>query len=345
MSNQYLIHHKSTIKEALVELDISLGKALFIVDDNNKVLASISDGDIRRALIKGHSISEPALTIAHKAFKFIQQNTTKKEELEQFKANKITLIPILNSNMELVKIIDISKIKAMLPLDAVIMAGGKGARLLPLTEQTPKPLLKVGNKPIIEYNTDRLASYGIRNINITVNYLGEQIVDYFKDNNKHQIDFNYIKEDKPLGTIGSLKLIENFNNDYILLMNSDLLTNADFEDIFNNFLIKEGDALVATIPYKVNIPYGVVETKAGYVTNIKEKPSYTYYSNAGIYIFKKECLDFVPENAFFNATDLIEVLLAKNKKIINYPILTYWLDIGKHEDFEKAQEDVKHIKL
>jgi len=345
MSQQYLINYKSTIKEALVQLDISLGKALFIVDNANKVLASISDGDIRRALIKGHSISEPALSIAHKSFKFIQQNTTKKEELEQFKANKITLIPILNSKMELVKIIDISQIKAMLPLDAVIMAGGKGARLMPLTEQTPKPLLKVGDKPIIEYNTDRLASFGIRNINITVNYLGEQIVDYFKINNKHQIDFNYIKEDRPLGTIGALKLIENFNNDYILLMNSDLLTNADFEDIFNNFLLKEGDALVATIPYKVNIPYGVVETKAGYVTNIKEKPSYTYYSNAGIYIFKKECLDFVPEDTFYNATDLIETLLAKKKKIINYPILTYWLDIGKHEDFEKAQEDIKHIKL
>jgi dTDP-glucose pyrophosphorylase len=344
MSDKYLIHHKATIKEALVMLDISLGKALFLVEDN-KVLASISDGDIRRALIKGHSITESAIDIAHKTFKFIQQNTTKKEELEQFKANKITLIPILNSNMELVKIVDISKIKAMLPLDAVIMAGGKGARLLPLTEQTPKPLLKVGNKPIIEYNTDRLASYGIRNINITVNYLGEQIVDYFKANNKHQIDFNYVEEDKPLGTIGALKLIENFNNDYILLMNSDLLTNADFEDIFNNFLLKEGDALVATIPYKVNIPYGVVETKAGYVTNIKEKPSYTYYSNAGIYIFKKECLNFVPDNTFFNATDLIETLLAKDKKIINYPILTYWLDIGKHEDFEKAQEDIKHIKL
>ena len=345
MSNQFLIHHNSTIKEALVQLDKSLGKSLFIVDDTNKVLASLSDGDIRRALIKGHSITEPAIDIAHKTFKFIQQNTTKKEELEQFKANKITLMPILNSKMELVKIVDISKIKAMLPLDAVIMAGGKGVRLLPLTEQTPKPLLKVRDKPIIEYNTDRLASYGIRNITITVNYLGEQIVDYFKDNNKHQIDFNYIKEDRPLGTIGSLKLIENFNNDYILLMNSDLLTNADFEDIFNNFLIKEGDALVATIPYKVNIPYGVVETKAGYVTNIKEKPSYTYYSNAGIYIFKKECLDFVPENEFFNATDLIDVLLKKGKKIINYPILTYWLDIGKHEDFEKAQEDIKHIKL
>ncbi|WP_299123955.1 nucleotidyltransferase family protein [uncultured Winogradskyella sp.] len=345
MSEQYIIHTKTTIKEALVELDKSLGKALFIVDKNNKVLGSLSDGDIRRALINGHSIEEPAIDIAHKNFKFIQQNTTKKEELEQFKANKITLIPILNTNMELVKIIDISQVKAMLPLDAVIMAGGKGSRLMPLTEKTPKPLLKVGGKPIIKHNTDRLASYGIRNINITLNYLGEQIVKFYDENNEHQLHLNYITEDKPLGTIGALKLIENFENDYILLMNSDLLTNADFEDIFNNFLLKEGDALIATIPYKVNIPYGVVETNEDYVVDLREKPSYTYYSNAGIYIFKKECLEYVPKGEFFNATDLIDILLKNEKKVINYPILSYWLDIGKHEDYEKAQEDIKHIRL
>ena len=230
-------------------------------------------------------------------------------------------------------------------IDVVIMAGGKGTRLIPLTANTPKPLLKVGNKPIIEYNTDLLASYGIKQITITVNYLSEQIIAYFKDNNKYLIDFNYVKEDQPLGTIAALKLIKNFKTDYILVMNADLLTNANFNEMFNNFLSKKGDALMATIPYKVNIPHGVVETKAGFVTDLKEKPSYTYYSNAGIYIFKKEYLDLIPKNTFFNATDLIEVLLAKGKKIINYPILNYWLDIGKHEDFEKAQEDIKNINL
>lgn len=230
-------------------------------------------------------------------------------------------------------------------IDVVIMAGGKGERLMPLTKNTPKPLLKIGDKPIIEYNTDRLASFGIKHINITVNYLSDQIITYFEDNNKHQIDFNYIKESKSLGTIGALKLIENFKYDYILVMNADLLTNVNFEALFNDFISKNGDALIATIPYKVDIPHGVVETKAGFVTDLKEKPSYTYYSNAGIYVFKKECFDFIPQNTFFDATDLIEVLLTKNKKIVNYPILDYWLDIGKPENFQKAQEDIKHIKF
>ncbi|WP_178983880.1 nucleotidyltransferase family protein [Winogradskyella helgolandensis] len=230
-------------------------------------------------------------------------------------------------------------------IDVVIMAGGKGKRLMPLTENTPKPLLKIGNKPIIEYNTDRLGAFGIKHINITVNYLSDQIISYFEENNKHRIDFNYIKESKSLGTIGALKLIENFKNDYILVMNADLLTNVNFEALFNDFILKNGDALIATIPYKVDIPHGVVETKAGFVTDLKEKPSYTYYSNAGIYVFKKECFDFIPENAFFDATDLIEILIAKEKKIVNFPILDYWLDIGKPEDFQKAQNDIKFIKF
>ena len=230
-------------------------------------------------------------------------------------------------------------------IDVVIMAGGLGKRLLPLTTQTPKPLLKVGLKPIIQHNIDLLASKGIKDITISVNYLSQQIIDYFNTNNKHQINFKYLKESKPLGTIGSLKLLKNIKKDYLLVMNADLLTNVNLDAFINEFKKKEGDVLIATIPYKVNIPHGVVETESGYVKGITEKPSYTYYSNAGIYIFKKEHIDFIPENTFFNATDLIELLLAKDKKIINYPILDYWLDIGNHKDFKKAQEDVKHLKL
>lgn len=230
-------------------------------------------------------------------------------------------------------------------IDVVIMAGGKGERLTPLTKNTPKPLLKIGDKPIIEYSTDLLASYGIKHIHISINYLGEQIVAYFKDNNKHHIDFNFIQETKHLGTIGALKLLENLNKDYILVMNADLLTNINLEAIFNDFLLKKVDALIATVPYNVAIPHDVVEIEDSFVSNLKEKHSYTYNLNAGIYLFKKECLDFIPENTFFDATDLIEVLLAKDKKIINYQISDYWLDIGKHDDFKKAQEDIKHLKF
>lgn len=230
-------------------------------------------------------------------------------------------------------------------IDVIIMAGGKGNRLMPLTQNTPKPLLKVGDKPIIEYNINLLASNGIKQINISVNYLKEQIIEHFKANNKHNIDFNFITESKSLGTIGSLKLIDNLSKDYVLVMNADLLTNVNFEALFNDFLLKKGDALIATIPHEVKIPHDVIETKKGYVTQLKAKHSYSYNLNAGIYLFKKECIDYIPDNTFFDATDLIEVLIAKGKKITNYPILDYWLDIGKPEDFKKAQEEIKNIKL
>ncbi|MBU2928979.1 sugar phosphate nucleotidyltransferase [Winogradskyella psychrotolerans] len=230
-------------------------------------------------------------------------------------------------------------------IDVVIMAGGKGERLMPLTKNTPKPLLKIGNKPVIEHITNHLASYGISNITITVNYLSDQIIAYFEDHNTHQITFNYIKESKSLGTIGGLKLIDSLKKDYILVMNADLLTNVNFESLFKDFEATESDALITTVPYNVVIPHDVVETKNGCVTALKEKHTSLYNLNAGIYLFKKECLTYIPENLYFDATDLINILITKGKKITNYPIVDYWLDIGKPADFEKAQTDIKHIKF
>ncbi|MUU78130.1 sugar phosphate nucleotidyltransferase [Winogradskyella endarachnes] len=230
-------------------------------------------------------------------------------------------------------------------LDVVIMAGGKGNRLMPLTQNTPKPLLKIGHKPIIEYNIDLLASQQIKEINISVNYLKEQIIDYFKTNNPHQINFNFITESKSLGTIGALKLMKNLYNDYILVMNSDLLTTINFEALFNQFLSNKSDALIATVPYNIKVPHDIIETKKGLVTNLKPKHNYTYNLNAGIYLFKRQCIDFIPDDTFFDATDLIKILLTNGKQISNYSISEYWLDIGSPEDFKKAQNDIKNLKL
>ena len=156
---------------------------------------------------------------------------------------------------------------------------------------------------------------------------------------------SFVKEDKPLGTIGAITLVSNFYHDVILVMNSDLLTNIDFEDFYESFTKSNADAALATTAYNVNIPYAVVETEYGYITALKEKPTYTYYSNAGIYLFKKELLQLIPRNTHFNATDFIDSIIKAGKKVYSYPMLDYWLDIGRHEDFQKAQEDIKHLKL
>ena len=225
------------------------------------------------------------------------------------------------------------------------MAGGKGRRLLPLTSKIPKPLLPVGNKPIIEYNIDRLSYYGIKKINISINHMKEKIVEYFGDGSSMGLEINYLEEQKPMGTIGSLSTVKNFLNDYVLVMNSDLLTNIDLEDFFIDFLKNEADMSVVCTSYEVKIPYGIFELENINIKGIVEKPKYNYFSNAGIYIFKKEVLNEIEKNIPFNATDLIEKLIRKNKKIISYKFPGYWLDIGKMIDYEKAQSDIENIKL
>ena len=170
--------------------------------------------------------------------------------------------------------------------------------------------------------------------------------DYFKDGASKNLNIKYVQEDKPLGTIGSVLLVEDFKHDDIIVMNSDLLTNIDFADFYKMFKASEADMAVAATSYHVDIPYAVLEVdNSNAVKSLKEKPRYTYYSNAGIYILKKELLKMIPEDTFFDITDLMDKILEMNLKLVTYPINGYWLDIGKHEDFKKAQEDIKHIKL
>jgi NDP-sugar pyrophosphorylase family protein len=225
------------------------------------------------------------------------------------------------------------------------MAGGKGQRLLPMTENIPKPLLKVGGKPILEHNFDRLVTYGINDFWISVNYLGEQIESYFGNGSSKNVNISYVKESESLGTVGAVSLINDFKHEYVLIANSDLLTNIDYEHFFLDFLSQDADMAVVTIPYQVNIPYAVLETNEGRVLNFKEKPTFTYYSNGGVYLFKRQIIDLIPKNSFFNATDLMEKLIKENYKVISIPFAGYWLDIGKHDDFEKAQNDIKNVSF
>jgi NDP-sugar pyrophosphorylase family protein len=180
---------------------------------------------------------------------------------------------------------------------------------------------------------------------ISVNYLADVIKTYFKNGADRDVNIQYLEEQKPLGTIGAVALCENFQHEDVLVMNSDLLTTIDFEDFYSTYKKEDADLIIACIPYQVSLPYGVIETNGSRVVQVKEKPTYTYYSNAGIYLFKKSIVNWIPKGDFFNATDLIESLITANYKVVNYSLLNYWLDIGKPDDFVKAQEDIKHLKL
>ena len=341
--NKYLIEDTSTIKDALKSLNsLSSGSlVLFIIDKEQRIIGSLTDGDIRRGLLKDKEIYDCVLDFMNPNFKYLTLSTPL-ETVKEYKEKNIKVLPLLDEDFHLIKIVDLSKRKSLLPIDAVLMAGGKGERLRPLTENTPKPLIQLGNKPIIDHNIDRLISYGIENINVTVNYLGEQIEQHFTEP-RNNIHIKTVREPQYLGTIGSIKFVTEFHNDTILVMNSDLFTNINYEDFYLHFKEHDADMSVAAVPYNVNIPFGIFDLDGRCIKGIKEKPAYHYYANAGIYLFKSSMLDFIPNNKFFNATDFIDELIQKNKKVIRFPITGYWIDIGRHEEYNKAKELVKHI--
>ncbi|GAA4408786.1 hypothetical protein GCM10023187_31190 [Nibrella viscosa] len=343
--SKHIIPQDAPITTALGQIS-SLGQylTLFVTDKAGKLLGTLTDGDIRRGLLSGKPLTDPVSRFMNTHYRFLRQNEYDTETIRRFRGQLLQLIPELDEHNRIIRIINLAKTKALLPVDAVIMAGGRGERLLPLTRNTPKPLLKVGDKPIIEHNVDRLIRFGINHIHITTRYLGEQLEDYFGDGSSRGVHIDYTREDEPLGTIGSLRLTNNYHSDAVLLMNSDLLTNIDFEDFYEEFRRHNADMSVATVPYPVSIPYAVLETQDGDILSLKEKPTYTYYINAGIYLMKRAVIDLIPAGQY-NATDLLDRLIDGQYKVTYFPLLGYWLDIGRPEDYQKACVDINHITL
>lgn len=341
---KYIISHTATIKDALVALNeiTSDAQSLLVIDDSQRLVGTLTDGDIRRGLISGAGLSDAVSTIMHKDFKYVLESEFDVAHLKTFRDKHVLFIPVLNAEFHIVEVVNLKKYRSHLPVDAVLMAGGKGERLRPLTEKTPKPLLKVGDKCIIDHNVDRLISYGINHVNVTVNYLGEQLEKHYAEP-RNGVQVRTFREPKFLGTIGSIKFVDTFYNDTVLVMNSDLFTNIDYEDFFLHFKANNAEMSVAAVPYNVSIPYGILDLEGRNIKGLLEKPKYNYYANAGIYLIKKSALAEIPEDEFFNATDLIEKLIAQGKSVIRYPLNGTWIDIGNPQEYAKANDLVKHM--
>jgi len=341
----HIINHKETLIEAL-KCITSLPPeplVLFVVDDENRMVGTLTDGDSRRALIAGASVMDRVEMIMHRNFNFMKVGGLNDvKEIKHQRDLKMKLIPVLDDNSHIVEIINLEKHKTRLPIDAVLMAGGKGERLRPLTEKTPKPLLKVGEKCIIDHNIDRLINYGVKHISVTVNYLKEQLEEHFVEP-RGDVQVRTVREPEFLGTIGSIRFVREFYNDAVLVMNSDLFTNINYEDFYLHFKDYDADMSVAAVPYTVSVPYGIFELKGREIQGLIEKPTYNFYANAGIYLIKRSVLDEIPEETFFNATDLIEKLISEGKKVIRFPLNGTWIDIGNPQEYQKANELVKHL--
>jgi len=321
---KHLIHSHLSLKDGLEILnDLGFDAIIFVVSVEGKLLGSLTDGDVRRGLLSDLNLKSEINNFLQPNPKFLKRGEYNIQEVIELRNSGFKVIPILDKNDVVVNVINFRYFKSYLPVDAVIMAGGRGERLKPLTDTIPKPLLPVGNKPIIKHNLDRLRLFGIDDFWISLRYLGDMIKDFIGDGIDDGINIKYITEQIPLGTIGSVSLIDDFQHDYLLVMNSDLLTNIDFEKFFIDFLESGADLSVATIPYNVNIPYAILSTSNNLVSSFQEKPTYTYFANAGIYLMKKSVCDLIPKDLFYNTTDLLQCLLNEKYKVISFPLRGY----------------------
>lgn len=347
MENKHCIASTAGLKEALARLNVLPGGAmtLFVVDSDNKVLGTLTDGDIRRAIVGGAALDTEVSHAMHPKFRFIEQGHSDVAALRGFRNDGITLIPIIDKDGRLVDILDLRARRTILPIKAVLMAGGKGERLRPATLTTPKPLLQIEGKAIIDYNIEALAECGISDITVTTRYLAEQIDEHFS-RPVAGVMVKTVREDQPLGTIGSVALTDVASTPGdTLVMNSDLLTTISFEEMYLLHKNNAADVTIAVIPYQVSVPYAILsldENDPGAVRGIEEKPSYSYYANAGIYLFSNELLATLSPTERCDATDLIERAIAADKRVTYYPIKGTWIDVGSPTDFRQAGELMRH---
>ena len=340
--NEFLIDHRCTVLEALGRLNTLPGTAmtLFVCSDGDRLLGTLTDGDIRRSLIAGYQLSDPISEVMHRHCVAFEGNISI-AEVKRLRQKRITLIPHIDGDGRIVDILDFNRIHSMLPIDAVLMAGGKGERLRPLTLNTPKPLLKIGDKCIIDYNVEALARCGVKHISVTTNYLAEQLEQHFAEP-AADVQVQCVREPYRMGTIGSLTLIKEFHNDTVLLMNSDLLTSIDFEDFYLAHIENHDDLTVASIPYMVSVPYGIFVLDGDRICSVEEKPTYNYYANAGIYLIKRCWLDIIPRGEYFDATNFMDALIERGCKVSHFPINGTWIDIGSPNDYKHAQDLMQH---
>ena len=341
---RHIIKSTAEIKSAVEGLNLLSGDAmtLVVVDGENRPVGTITDGDIRRAILRGVDFSDKVDKVMNVKFRSVCRNKVDVGYIKEVRNQGIRLLPMVDETGRLVEILDLKKVKSLLPISALIMAGGKGERLRPMTLTTPKPLLTIEGKAIIDYNIEALASVGVDNVVVSTAYLAEQLDAHFAKP-VAGIQVETIREEQPRGTIGALAdAMPMLNNDTLLVMNSDLLTDISLEEMFMHHQLQGADITVAAIPYTVSVPYAILSTEGSCITSLEEKPTYSLYANGGIYMTKKEVAQMVPSDRRYDATDFIEEALTKGLKVVYFPINGTWIDVGTPSDFRHAAEIMKY---
>ncbi|HET7565276.1 MAG TPA: nucleotidyltransferase family protein [Gemmatimonadaceae bacterium] len=346
---QTLIAPRTPIADALRRLNDAGTGILLMAGEDRKLTGVISDGDIRRHLLAGGSLDEPCSAIATRAPLVASPRYTRAEVLylmDRARDYTVDHLPVVTDDGVIVGLVlrrDLVNVDGP-GVSAVIMAGGSGTRLRPLTEHTPKPMLPLGDRPLLERTVERLRDAGIRRVRVTTHYLAEHITSHFGDGRAFGVDMQYIAEDRPLGTAGSLKRLPP-SDETMLVMNGDILTTVDFHDMLAHHRKHRADATIGARRYDMQVPYGVLECAGIQVRALREKPVHRALVNAGIYLLEPSALAYVPDGERFDMTDLIQRLLDAGRRVVSFLIVEYWLDIGQHADYQRAQDDVRQARV
>lgn len=338
------INQNASIKQALKVIDKGAIKVAVVLSDDGLLLGMLSDGDIRRALLKGMSLDDSITSIINKHPVVANINDTKERILELANEKKLHQIPIISNG----KLIGIQDIREFLtpknkPNKVILMVGGLGTRLRPLTNDVPKPMLDVGNKPILHTIVENFAKYGYTDIIMCVNYKSEIIKEYFGNGDKFGVKIEYVLESQRMGTAGALSLLKEKPKDDFFVMNGDLLTNVNFEYLHEYHKDSNACASICVRKYEMQVPYGVVNVRANKVTSIEEKPTQSFFVSAGIYMFSPIVLDFIPKGVFYDMPTLFGELLKQGFAVYPFFIREYWLDIGKMDEYRRANDEYEGV--
>jgi len=335
----------STIKQALGIIDSGAMQIALVLDKDNKLLGTVTDGDIRRGLLRGLTLENSIESIIYKTPTVCTINDSKEDILKIAVEKKLYQIPIVDLEGVLVGLDEVDDLlkPEEHPNKVVLMVGGLGSRLSPLTDDRPKPLLNVGNKPILETIITNFAKYGFKNIILSVNYKSEMIEEYFGDGSAFGTKIEYVRESKRMGTAGALSLIKNELTKPFFVMNGDLLTNINFEHMLEYHRTNNSVATMGVREYDFQVPYGVVNVNDHLISSIEEKPVQRFFVNAGVYILSSHALKTIPDDSYFDMPTLFEKLIADKQTAVSFPIREYWLDIGHMSDFEQANNEYHRV--
>ncbi len=347
------IHPQATIKETMEALDMTAEKVLLVVDDKQTLLGTLTDGDIRRYILKGHNLSGIIQDAFHSNPIFIFQEDFDPDKIKAvFLENIIDLIPILDQNRKVVDFITWEKAfgnnrrseDQKLDIPVVIMAGGKGTRLEPFTRVLPKPLIPVGGKPVIDHIIDRFRNYGISEFYLTINHMAKIMRAYFEEK-EPDYSIAFAEEDEPRGTAGSLKLLADKLNKPFFVSNCDIIIETDYADLYRFHMQNRHDITLVASAKQFNIPYGICELNGGgSLEQIKEKPEYNFLVNAGMYVLNPAVLELIPENQLFHITHLIDKIKKNGGQIGVYPVSEKaWIDVGQWVEYRKALKVIEDI--